>query len=76
MTIKVSAIASAVVAAMAGCSGDDETQIGGGDYEVNLRPAFVAGTVASSSVDGNSDDLLTAGLGKTGLASAVAPTTS
>ncbi|MCV2358453.1 D-(-)-3-hydroxybutyrate oligomer hydrolase [Paucibacter sp. TC2R-5] len=34
---------------------------------VNVLPAFVAGTVAQASYDGSSDDLLTAGLGKTGL---------
>jgi hydroxybutyrate-dimer hydrolase len=34
---------------------------------VNVIPAFVAGTVAQASYDGSSDDLLTAGLGKTGL---------
>ncbi|MFT3953529.1 MAG: D-(-)-3-hydroxybutyrate oligomer hydrolase [Piscinibacter sp.] len=40
----------------------------------NRLPDFVvAGSVRSASYDGASDDLLTAGLGKTGLASAVAP---
>ncbi|MCV2371064.1 D-(-)-3-hydroxybutyrate oligomer hydrolase [Roseateles oligotrophus] len=37
---------------------------------VNVLPAFVTGTVAQASYDGSSDDLLTAGLGKTGLAGA------
>ena len=37
---------------------------------VNVLPAFVAGTVAQASYDGSSDDLLTGGLGKTGLAGA------
>ena len=40
--------------------------------ELNLKPAFV-GTIAQATYDGISDDLLTAGLGKTGLQSATAP---
>ena len=40
--------------------------------DVNLKPAFV-GTIAQASYDGSSDDLLTAGLGKTGLQAATAP---
>src|SRR5215468_7602194 len=34
----------------------------------NVRPDFVAGAIARTSYDGSSDDLLTAGLGKSGLA--------
>ena len=34
----------------------------------NVRPDFVAGAIARASYDGVSDDLLTAGLGKSGLA--------
>jgi hydroxybutyrate-dimer hydrolase len=44
---------------------------GGGD-DVNQKPAYL-GSVAEVAYDGNTNDLLTAGLGKTGLASAVAP---
>ncbi|HZF78383.1 MAG TPA: 3-hydroxybutyrate oligomer hydrolase family protein, partial [Rubrivivax sp.] len=77
MTIKPSAIATAVLVLLsAGCNDDDETQIGGGDYEVNVRPTFVSGTPVTTSYDGTADDLLTGGLGKTGLASAVAPALS
>jgi hydroxybutyrate-dimer hydrolase len=50
--------------AIAGCSSTS--------VELNLKPAFV-GTIVSASYDGNTDDLLTAGLGKTGLQSAAAP---
>lgn len=39
----------------------------------NILPAFVKGGVRSTSYDGNSDDLLTGGLGASGLASASAP---
>lgn len=41
----------------------------------NLRPAWL-GPVTTTHFDGAADDLLTAGLGKSGLASAVAPTVS
>lgn len=40
---------------------------------LNFKPAFVAGTVRRTEYDGTDDDLLTAGLGAAGLASAVAP---
>jgi len=38
----------------------------------NVKPAFL-GAVSQTAYDGTSDDLLTAGLGKTGLAAATAP---
>ena len=40
---------------------------------LNFKPAFIAGTVRTTEYDGVNDDLLTAGLGAAGLASAVAP---
>lgn len=46
---------------------------GGGSVEVNEKPSYI-GTLRLLEVDGNSNDLLTAGLGKSGLQSAVAPT--
>jgi len=48
--------------------------LGGGKTEapVNEKPAFV-GTVTRTFYDGGDDDLLTAGLGRTGLAAAAAP---
>jgi hydroxybutyrate-dimer hydrolase len=82
MTIKMSgqgriatlgAIAAAV-AVLAGC-GDDTDVTHAPTIEFNAKPAYV-GAVSSKAYDGSSDDLLTAGLGRTGLASAVAPTTS
>lgn len=51
------------VASLAACSGGDD---------INQRPAFLR-TVAATTYDGNTNDLLTAGLGKTGLASPLAP---
>ena len=56
-------LASAVALVLAGC-GDDETPT-----ESNVKPSFV-GTITKSTYDGIADDLLTAGLGKTGLAGA------
>ena len=56
-------LASALV--IAGCNSSSSV-------ELNLKPAFV-GTVVQASYDGGTDDLLTAGLGKTGLQSATAP---
>ena len=57
------ALATALSLVLAGC-GDDTSPT-----ESNLKPSFV-GTVTKSTYDGTTDDLLTAGLGKTGLAGA------
>ena len=64
-------VALAAAALLGGCvfSGDD-------DGVASTRPTFI-GSVASLHYDGSSDDLLTAGVGKSGLADATqAPTTS
>jgi hydroxybutyrate-dimer hydrolase len=61
------AIFSAALVAAA-CSSGDST-------EASFKPSFV-GNVVTTTYDGTSDDLLTAGLGRTGLASAVPPTVS
>ena len=52
---------------IAGCGSSNEVTL-------NTSPTFVAGVVQRASFDGNANDLLTAGLGKSGLQSAVAPT--
>jgi hydroxybutyrate-dimer hydrolase len=51
---------------LAACGGSD-------DEDINTLPAAVRGSVSAATYDGSSDDLLTAGLGKTGLMGA-APT--
>lgn len=51
--------------ALAGCSSSTSV-------ELNLKPSYV-GVISQASYDGVADDLLTAGLGKTGLQSATAP---
>lgn len=48
------------------CHGDENAQ-------VNALPGFVSGSVRKTAYDGASDDLLTAGLGKTGLGSDTRP---
>jgi len=71
----LSAISVAVATlTIAACGGGGGPGIGGsgGDVTPNAKPAFIVGTVGIKSFDGNSDDLLTAGLGKDGL-SAAAP---
>ena len=56
---------------LAACGGNDD----GGPVaqDINAKPSYV-GTVGIKTYDGTTDDLLTAGLGKTGLGAAVGPT--
>ena len=77
MKHKINAIAAAsALALLAGCGGTDEVTLGTGDYEVNLKPSY-AGAVSTTTYDGAADDLLTAGVGRSGLLStAAAPTLS
>ncbi len=77
MTHKMNVIALAsTLALLAGCGGTDKATLGSGDYEVNIKPSY-AGTVTSTTYDGTTDDLLTAGVGRSGLLStAAAPTLS
>ncbi len=67
MTIRVNSLGLGVLAAaaLAACGG-------GNDGDVNTKPSFL-GRVSQVSYDGNTDDLLTAGLGKTGLQSPLPP---
>jgi hydroxybutyrate-dimer hydrolase len=60
----------AAAALLAGCHGSDDDNNG---PVTNKLPSFVSGSVKTQNYDGNSDDLLTAGLGKTGLGSSTAP---
>ena len=53
--------------AVAGCGSDNALVL-------NTTPTFVSGSIQRTSLDGTSNDLLTAGLGKSGLQSAVSPT--
>ena len=62
-------------AVLTACGDDDNggSGGGGGGPANNTLPNFIAGSVNTQTYDGNTDDLLTAGLGKTGLASATPP---
>jgi hydroxybutyrate-dimer hydrolase len=69
MRTSKTAIALAVALLLGACGGDDDDD----EPEVlNQKPAYL-GTVATASYDGTSDDLLTAGLGASGLAAAAPP---
>ena len=63
------AIATSALPVVAGCGGSNDNTPAAG----NVKPSFV-GAVTVTHFDGVSDDLLTAGLGASGLASATAPT--
>lgn len=54
------ALAALAAAALSACGGSDGP-------DLNLKPSWL-GSIKSTQYDGASDDLLTAGLGKTGLA--------
>jgi hydroxybutyrate-dimer hydrolase len=58
-------LAAFVATALVSCGGS-RTE------DKNLKPVYL-GTITSTTYDGSSDDLLTAGLGKTGLGASVAP---
>lgn len=66
MGFKVTALTSAVMA-LSACGGSDDAV-----ENINTKPTYLS-AVATVNYDGNTDDLLTAGLGKTGLGGA-APT--
>ena len=59
-----------LTALLAACGSDDGTPPAA---DVNVKPAYV-GNVTVATYDGTTDDLLTGGLGKTGLGAAVGPT--
>ena len=62
-------MATSALPVVAGCGGSNDNTPAAG----NVKPSFV-GAVTVTHFDGVSDDLLTAGLGASGLASATAPT--
>ncbi|QIE24880.1 D-(-)-3-hydroxybutyrate oligomer hydrolase [Caballeronia sp. SBC2] len=68
------ALALAMVAiGLAACHGNDDGNDNGNGPPTNALPSFISGSVRTQTYDGTTDDLLTAGLGKDGLASATPP---
>ncbi len=63
------ALGAAAGVMMAACGGG-----GGESVSYNTLPGFIKSTISKIAYDGVADDLLTAGLGKTGLQAAAAPT--
>lgn len=68
MNSRLSLIFIGVVGAttLAGCGSSN-------DVALNTPPTFVSGVIQRTSMDGSANDLLTAGLGKSGLQSATSP---
>lgn len=54
-------IAIGALALLQGCGGSDSNE------EINLKPSFIAGEISRIQYTGDADDLLTGGLGTTGL---------
>ena len=69
-TLKITSMTAvaAAVLALGGCGGGNSGSSGSFEAK-NVKPTYL-GTVVTANYDGNSDDLLTAGLGKTGLGGA------
>lgn len=70
--------AVAAAALLAACGGGQSLEQAAGQgpdahANLNFKPAYLAGEPRWAEYDGDADDLLTAGFGRTGLASAVAP---
>ena len=74
-TLAVSSLAA--LASFAGVStcaaGGDREADGGGLFKDNEKPRFIKGNIHKTVYDGISNDLLTGGLGKTGLQAAAPP---
>ena len=62
----VMAVSAAVVATLGGCGSDDDVA----PPSLNTMPAGITNVVGPNVYDGATDDLLTAGLGKTGIGGA------
>ena len=67
MQMKRLALALGPAALLVGCGAYDPT---GGAAAINVLPAGITNITGPTTYDGSADDLLTAGLGKTGLAGA------
>lgn len=62
------ALGAATLVALASCGGG-----GGNDLDENVAPDYLKGSIVSTTYDGISNDLLTGGLGRTGLGTGACP---
>jgi hydroxybutyrate-dimer hydrolase len=62
-------LAVATLAAVASCGRGSK----GNDLDENVAPPYLKGAIVSTTYDGSSNDLLTGGLGKTGLGTGACP---
>ena len=67
LTAQLSAVAASTL--LLACAGGHAAGKPNANANMNFKPAFVAGAIATTEYDGTTDDLLTAGLGAAGLAS-------
>lgn len=65
MSAFLRATLAAIPFVLSACSDSDDSSV-----EVSRKPDYIKGTIVSTTYDGNTNDLLTAGLGKSGLAGA------
>ena len=63
------ALGASLALTLAGCGGGGSHN----DLPVNAAPAYLKGSVISTTYDGTTNDLLTGGLGKTGLGTGACP---
>jgi hydroxybutyrate-dimer hydrolase len=61
-------LGAATLVALASCGGGNSN-----NQEENVRPDYLKGTIVSTTYDGTTNDLLTGGLGKTGLGTGACP---
>ncbi|MDW8313197.1 MAG: 3-hydroxybutyrate oligomer hydrolase family protein [Burkholderiales bacterium] len=66
--MRMRTLSLAMTAAIVAACGSDP------GLEFNAQPSFIRGPIERIAYDGTNDDLLTAGLGRTGLANAASPT--
>jgi hydroxybutyrate-dimer hydrolase len=62
-------LAVATLVSLASCGGGSK----GNDLDENVAPPYLKGTIVSTTYDGTTNDLLTGGLGKTGLGTGACP---
>ena len=69
MSAHTRAALAVVAIALAACSSNSSNN----DDSVNKKPDYIRGTIVSTAYDGNANDLLTGGIGRTGLGTGACP---